>query len=765
MPEDITQPRQVAGVLNKEPTFPTVERKVNVEPVNTPPIAQAFREYAEASNWMSDVGNKVATAASNGLAQRLGAEYGKNPRGTLLPPVTQFDKQFADSYHTQSQATLGLQANKLITDSNMEVAKAARVTPELISKSQSEINIGLQNIYRQAPAEIRPQLEYHYGSMMLNQKEQLNSRMISEQRQDRKARTMLISNQNAEAAHSVAASGNIKAAEEIVASTDRINQSAYADRDIDPVMAKTQTDTVRKSMIDGRLQYEYEKARSEGKGEAYLADMANKKPGWIKDADYDGAASNLRSYVAGQEALRTQDQTLALAKFKVSLSQDPTGITGSQIAELNTHLDPVHQEQAHIDWLTAIKKYNTENDGAGVLMADWKNPRAFASSTDKAKNIGFRGLVRKAVDNGLSQDNAEVQVMAQAGGIVPEFTRSLQNRLSSSNPEMVISAARQIHALSEMNAGQALQGLSKNDLAMYNATEGLIDSQDPRKALEKLHEQFYSQDPDVATANEERWKSIVSTDKTAGQSIDQWALSKAGLDPDKFLTPGEAMLHGNDLYNEYKTNFVISGDNKIAQKMLEASVASNYGETYINGFKQTTKHPIEKVLNLPNDAAGVIQEDVSRQLKISFDNNKKRFDAGEVNEYWEITPRATAADVLAIREKSLQNLPSNIPEKSMLRTNMRREDIEHYSASKPIEVIRHIRNGASKKYSVVLVSNPFATPTSDPAHPIQSGWDIAVTSDEGTRNLNREAPYLGVLTYDPDLAFIRPTYLKLHGMR
>lgn len=765
MADEITQPRQVAGVLNKEPTFPTVERHVNAEPVATPPIANAFRDYAAASNWMSDVGNKVASAASNALAQKLGSEYGKNPQGTLLPPITEFDKQFANSYHTQAQATLSLQANKLITDSNIEIAKAPRVTPDMIAKSQNEINIGLQNIYRQAPAEIRPQLEYHYGSLMLNQKEQLNNRMIGEQRQDRKYNTMLVSNQNAETAHSLAASGNINAAESIVATTEKINQSAYADRAIDPVMAKTQTDTVRKSMIDGRLQYEYEKARAEGKGEQYVADLANKKPSWIKDADYDGAMSNLRSYIGQQQALRMEDQSLALAKFKVSLAQDPTGVTGSQIAELNTHLDPVHQEQAHLDWITAVKRFNTENEGANTLVADWSNPRSFASASDKAKNVGFRSLVNSAVKQGYSQDNAEVQVMAQAGGVVPEFTRSLKNRLASSNPQMVISAARQIHALSEMNAGQALQGLDKQDLAMFNSVEALVDSQDPNKALQKLHEQYYSQDPNVATANEEKWKSIVSMEKPDGVSVNDWALTVSGLKASSFLTPGEALVHGNDLFTEYKTNFVISGDKKVATKMLQDSVANNYGTTYINGFEQTTKHPIEKVLNLPPDAAGIVQEDIMRQLKTNFDANKKRFDSGEVNEYWELTPRVTAADILAIREKSLKALPSDIPEQSMLRTKMNAEQIDRYSASKPIEVIRHIRNGQSKKYSVVIVSNPFATMTSDKDHPIQSGWDIAVTSEEGTRNLYREAPYLGVVTYDPDLSFIRPTYLKLHGMR
>ena len=111
-------------------------------------IQNATRDYAESSNWMSKLGSEVAARASNAVAEKIGGELGKNPRGDIGIPLTDFDKAMQESYKTQAQATLGLQANKLISDSNIEAAKASRITPELITKTNQSISIGLKNIFQ-----------------------------------------------------------------------------------------------------------------------------------------------------------------------------------------------------------------------------------------------------------------------------------------------------------------------------------------------------------------------------------------------------------------------------------------------------------------------------------------------------------------------------------------------------------------------------------------------------------------------------------------
>jgi len=748
-------------------SIPIVEKKESVQQVGTPAIGEAFRSFGNQDNWMAGVGAKVATSASNAIANKLGGDYGQNPKGSLLPPISEFDKTFANSYKAQAASSLGLQANSLITSSNIELSSATRLTPEMIEKNQHQVKIGLQNIYKNAPDEIRPQLEHQYGSLQLTQREQLVDRMLREQKKDRKDNTALVSTKNAEIAHTLSATGDFKGAEAVIKNTAAINNADTEAKISDPLTGKGYIDSTRISALSGRVQYEYEQEQAKGKGaaEAYLANLDKQKPSWISDADYPHVTRNLLGYVANQDALRSQDQTLAMSRFNVSLAQNPNNIPQAQIDELNSHLDPIHQEEAHLNWITAVKKFQRTRADTARTIQNWSSAREFSLAGDKAKNDGFVDLTEKLVSTGISQDDAEVQVVAHAGGKVPAFIRSLQNRLQSADPQTVVSAARQIHTLAEMRAGQAYTGdggLTKQDIAMYNSIEGILDSQDPNKALDKLHEQIYSADLDTQTANEERFKSNVTQNKPQGVSNDAWALSLTGLKTDDFLTPGEAVLHGNDIFNEYHTNFSISGNDKASRKAIEESVRNNYGTTYINGFKQTTKHPIEQVLNLPHDAVGVVQEDVIRQLQPHFEDSKKRFDKGEANEYWEVTPRSTAEGLLTKKESEQKALPGDFSDKSILKQNIGNQDIGKYTTGAPIEVIRHPRNGKPEKYQVVIVSNPFSIPTGDKDHPIQGGFDIAVNNDKGIRNLYREAPSMGIITYDPDVAFIKSTYLKLH---
>ena len=74
---------------------------------------------------MSDIGSSIAQTASNTLAENLGYTAGLNPKGDLsLPSFTEFDRNFAKSYQAQAQATLGLQANKLLSDAHIEMSKS-----------------------------------------------------------------------------------------------------------------------------------------------------------------------------------------------------------------------------------------------------------------------------------------------------------------------------------------------------------------------------------------------------------------------------------------------------------------------------------------------------------------------------------------------------------------------------------------------------------------------------------------------------------------
>ncbi len=176
----------VSEVPAGQPLPESYKGRAKVDITQFPDMTGAIDNYAEASNWMSNIGSYVAGKASEAIAQRVGGELGKKPQGNIGIPLTDFDKTMQETYNTQAQATLGLQANKLINDSAMDAAKADRITPDLIKKTNDSISLGLQNIFKNAPSQVAPSLQLQYGTHAMSLTSELTNRMIGEQHEDRK---------------------------------------------------------------------------------------------------------------------------------------------------------------------------------------------------------------------------------------------------------------------------------------------------------------------------------------------------------------------------------------------------------------------------------------------------------------------------------------------------------------------------------------------------------------------------------------------------
>jgi hypothetical protein len=193
-----------------------VPRREKIQSASIPDFQGTLDKYGEATNWMSEVGSLVAQKSSDAIATKLGGELGKNPQGELGPSFTNFDKELAQSYAVQAQSTLGLQAHKLIMQSNLELAQQPRLSSEMIAKTQQSTFQGLEKIFSLAPESVRPHLEHQYGSIMINQNEHLVERMLREQKEDQRNNTILASETNAQNAYAFGLSGNIKAGESVI---------------------------------------------------------------------------------------------------------------------------------------------------------------------------------------------------------------------------------------------------------------------------------------------------------------------------------------------------------------------------------------------------------------------------------------------------------------------------------------------------------------------------------------------------------------------
>lgn len=721
------------------------QRSVGVEATQAPDIQGAVSNYANATNWMSLVGSTVASKASNALAQQIGSELGKNPQGDLGISLTDFDKTMQQSYNTQSQATLGLQANKLINDSNLEAAKADKITPDLIEKTNKSISLGLKNIFQHAPAEILPNLEYQYGTHQMNLSSDLTKRMLSEQKKDLINNAALASKTYAENAYSAGLNGNDKLAESIVQSDKKLSDSEVATHRLSSLDAKSRIDTTRKSYLNGRLVHDYEQARASDKGEEFLKSLADKKPSYLSDTDYMSVTQNLLGYINNQNALRSQEQSLAIVKFKNSVSTNPLAPDmAQQLQELKDNVSPVAYEEAQLYYKNSLKNYNNEQGDVNTALTFWHDSRAYSRLTEKAINKAFdiqvNGYVqqRQQQGNPISLDEAEVQVAASAGGRVPVFEKSLENKLLNGSPTNMQSGAFQIDLLNNLEAGRVYAGISPKAKAIATQFQQQRGSMPDEDLARKITDNLSNIDERMQKTLDNSWSLELSRGGASGigakNSFYNFALKEVKLYEYKNKNLGGTyfgVLYGNDLYDQLYSNFITTrGDYAAALKMTKDYKDQHYGETYINGQKQISDSPIEKYLGYKgNTITPYVQQDLHNQLTAGFNSpissirekdkdgkeitrmvsQKEAFDKQQETEYWETLPLKNGV----------------------------------------VEAIRHIRTKDGIKqyrYPINLVGRA------------GNQWDVVVQTPYAKHNIFLVAPHLGITTYHPDKEAIEKNY-------
>jgi len=695
----------------------TLNRKVGAETAAVPDIQGAVSNYAEASNWMSSIGSTIAAKSSSALSQKLGAEAGKNPQGDIGISLTQADVDYEKAYQAQAHATLGLQADKLITDSNVELAKVPRITPELIQRTNNKISLGLQNIIKNAPTEIKSQLEFQYGKLQIAQTADLTERMIREGKQDQAHSNALFTKTSSENAYTFGMKDDEKAGQSAIEAARRSNESLVKSGIIHADDAKTNLDTVKKSYYDGKLAHDYNKARVEKREEKFLSDLADKKvPGYEKlnDLEYQSSIQNLLGYINQQNSLRQQDENLRLTKFKTSVALNPLASDMQfQLQDLKQNVSPEAYEKAQLHYVNAVKEFNQQQDNVNKALTGWNNSGDFARLSDKAINKAFdlqvNGYIqqKQKENNPITVDEAEVQVAASAGGRVPVFEKSLENKLLSGNPANIVSASNQMQMLDNMEQGRVYAGVSQKAKAIATLFHQQRGSMPDTDLARQITDNLSNVDEKMQKTLDNSWNLILSSKGAGGlgstKPLYKFALDEVGHKSDATLTKPDtkfggnyfAVLYGNDIYNQLNSNFIATrGDYTAAVKMTKDYVDQHYGDTYVNGHRQFTDSPIERYLGYKgNDVTPYVQEDLKNQLDVAFSKAKKT----HPTDYWETLPVKNGV----------------------------------------VEAIRHI-NGKQYRYPIKLAG--------------QAGnqWNVVVDTPTGIRSLFLVAPHIGVTMYEPN---------------
>ncbi len=722
--------------------FPVYERKETAKPAGTPDFQSSTQAYAESQNSLSAIGAKVAQTSSNQMAVQLGYEEGKNPHGDLMPSITEFDKNFTDSYHQQANATLTIQGQKLLDDAHVEMSKPNRLTPELIDKTHEQLAMGLGKIAQNAPTAIRGQLQAQFDSSILNQITQYKEKMIGEQREDDKnslVNSMDLTVKNILENHT---NGDTKGGDAGITSVERMANNALANKYITPEQARVYKETAIQAGLDGKFINEATQAEKAGKLAEFEKNYADKKlPGTssMTNEQHRNTGQAITTQLQFLQGLRQQDENLKSQQMLNTIAERASTITGAEWTAFANSVSPLKAEEVKFRYIQALKKNQSTTIDVDSLIKNYSNPEVQASADPKVKNGAFLKQVDYAVLNShktnipfksptpISRDEAEVMVAAQSGAVVPVFQNMLKNKLHSGNPAFIESAAQQIHALQQMQAGHAIDGLNDQDHALYTTYESLRDSRDPVTAARDATAAILNQDPATQQANKEKWANLIHTNTAnTGLTPSEFALNEFKIEKDSFANPAMAQVYGADILKKYSSLYQIAnGDENVAKTLTQRYIDQNYGETRVNGGSFKTMHPIEKVLGYSShDVVPYIQQDVIDQFNKKLAPLKDMYAKGVSNEYWETLPQSDKTH-------------------GIFKTTY-----------DPVKIKRHMKTVNGEKtdtFNVMLMGNDF-------------DWDVAIETGSGMRNLFQVAPALGIVNYAPDTKSITARYNKDHNL-
>lgn len=749
--------------------IPTYQRQEQIQPSSgVPNFGEAAREYGKAAyEPLSQIGAAVAQSANTQMAQQWGYEMGQTPQGDLLPPITNFDKQVTDAYHTQAQATLTLQANQMMYDADTQVNSASRITPGLISQTQQNMAIGMKKIVDNAPTAIKPQLEASFSNQLMSQTHNYQLKMISQNKEDQKNTIVAALNQNAMTANELAAKGDFIGAEHVVDQSKKLAEGGVGSNSITRDQANVSYNTTRQAMLNGKTTHNYLQARAEGKEEKWFKDFANADPKKLgmTFAEKQAAGNAVLSYSGTLDSMRAKDENLRIAQFDRAIVEDVGGINGSMIQDLKENVSPTKFEDAYVKYLTAMKRNNSSQAITNALIAGFNNPEVFARASANDINTAFDENVKRGMQNhtpmaAKNLDEVEAQVAASAAGPVPRYINLLNTKLSSINPTDIESAGKAIEYMYQANKGANLKGVSDESLGMYNMYGALRRVMPADEAAQTAYNAIYNQTPEEKKVVDSNWADFAkSTRQTQGDLNFYTQLGE--VDKDKLTDPAGYVEQASSLLESYFK--LTKGDLNTAKKMTADAIKSTYGETMVNGKSETTFYPLENVVDLPHDGAGLIQDDIIEQVGSQLKSTKEAFDRGESQYYWEIEPRRTVEGAMAPKHNLMSNFL--VYGQQPVADFANRIEAERFGKGEQMTIHRYWKNGTRETYPLIVKADPWLVKLNNQTKPYGGAWDVVIGTERGWKPIQRLNPMMGqFIYYRPNIQKIRSNYAKMHGV-
>ena len=716
-------------------------------------IAASLADFAQAPTVLGVLGQNLASSASRAWNEQRGYELAQNPKGELLPAITSADKAFNDAYMAQAGTTLGLQAQQLMGKASLELESSYKLSQQGIEAFHSNVNKGLQGILDLAPTMLKPRLEAQYKNALDNETLNYLGKMQSQQKQIAKEESFVYeSTQTREILNnnlSGTKKGMTSATEAYQNGLERINQRV-ASGQWTPRQGEAATLELQEKYYSSRMQAGLLAAQSEKKEAEYLANLPKQKPDDVPWDIYLRAMSSTVAFQGQTESLRARYENEAVSSaIATSRARD---LTALELSELQEKVSPARYQNfigRYISQLGAKRQNTTDQN-------EYANPTYWAGLTQKQQNQMYDKAVEDRTSYLLStkprmsedeaRREAEIEAAVSAGGIVPKFMSKLSNQIgSSTNPDVAISAIQQYKKLSDVSPFKAknLDPMAKKIATKYLTHAGV--GEDPNIALARARQL-------LEPINEEQnnfyrgmaQKNIALAKKTPVSQI-KFAKEYTGL-PLGDMAPGAASLLANNLMSVYSDLYVdYRGDEDAIKEHIKEEVKGLYGNSYANGVQELVRLPIEDEVGVYNPA--VIQEGLYNHLSEQFAIQKKAYDEGFQDVYYQLKPRIAGNNEEQIIQKTEENYKKllNNPNLSIQDILSAHNDLvklktdyaRSASSEGPVVFDEVHRNGSSYPRVAQISYDPLSGET-DSNGKVIGGRAISVIDDKG-----RIAPLYG----------------------
>ena len=723
------------------------QEQLRVTPAQTD-FSGVYRSMATTPTVLGNIGSYIAQTSSQQLNTLMGYEKGKDPHGSLLPPMTMGDKAFVDAYNQSAKATLTLQGNQAIKQAQVNLAKQPSLSQEFIGQTVSTLNDTNKQILELAPQAIKQQLEFSLNTAVQNMSANLEIKLANQQRQDEKQKASIYATDSITQIHDIAQK-DPDAAQELLKNFIPTLKSYTDSRTMSLLESKTALDSANVAFESGKYIGELKRVTNgypptkmgrlvEGGPSQYIAEIENKvaENTSLTPSQQKQVVDNVYAEFTHQRKLNSQYQSDQYATLIGKI--DAGDYTGTDLANAERDLTRAQYVNVMHKVIAKQQKQYEESVKQAMINDVFGSPESIRISNDDYHDAVKQRIANEVATGRVDEVNATVNVLNTAGRQDNILTNELSNAVLNGNFSAFNHAEKIIAGTWKNPNGRSKLPISREaeaKIVAYQQRRGAItdDEANNQKVYDDVNKQMQGNVAELETLNA-AVKQIVNEKFGSPQNAQRTIRQLTGIKSNELGYYGYAQR----FKDTYQANLhAANGNTAVADVMTKNQMQQSYGYSWINGQKTLTYMPIEKKLGMGEEGVPIIHNAMAKQLLAqvqSVNDNPDSF------EKYEIVDAPDLDGVLKARDayhEALVNPPESVKYTMLGSAKYQQQKYLEYQkklkqfSNAPMPKVLVKRGSEIKSYNLALRSGAPLSISNVDGQQVIGDWSMVLTDDKG----------------------------------